>query len=153
MDTPRFILRETLVSIVINTVLSIGFFLLVFGRSQTVPLWGVGNWVFDAIPQSFMIALMGTLVPGMMAGKALRTRKLAVNGEPQPFSRLALRALVTALIAAAAGYALAGLVAELSGLKHFGWMLALAIKAAYGATLAAIVTPFALRAALAARHS
>jgi ABC-type amino acid transport system permease subunit len=150
MDTRRFIFRETMISVAINTVLSIGFFLLIFGHTDRVPLWGMGNWVFDAIPQSFMIALMGTLVPGLIASKALRTGKIAVKGVPRPFSRLAMRALVTALIAAAAGYASAGVVAELSGLERFGWTAALAIKAAYGAALAAIVTPLSLRAALAA---
>lgn len=153
MDTRRFILRETLVSIAINTVLSIGFFLLVFGRTNPVPLWGMGHWVFDAIPQSFMIALMGTLVPGMMAGKALRAGNLAVHGMPKPFSRLAIRALATALVAAAVGLLLAALVAQLSGLASLSWMAALAIKAVYGAALAAIVTPLSLRAALAAGQS
>lgn len=145
MNTQRFILRETMVSVAINTALSIGFFLLVFGRADRVPFWGTGNWVFDAIPQSFMIALMGTLVPGLMAGRAW----LSVSGPPGPFSRLLLRALATALIAVAAGWALAALVARLSGLTSLDWAAALAIKAGYGAALAAIVTPIAIRAVLA----
>lgn len=149
MNTQRFILRETMVSVAINTALSIGFFLLVFGRADRVPFWGTGNWVFDAIPQSFMIALMGTLVPGLMAGRAWRSGKLSVSGPPRPFSRLLLRALATALIAVAAGWALAALVARLSGLTSLDWAAALAIKAGYGAALAAIVTPIVIRAVLA----
>lgn len=39
MDTRRFSLRETMISLAINTLLSVGFFLLVFGRTDRVPLW------------------------------------------------------------------------------------------------------------------
>jgi hypothetical protein len=43
MDCARYIRRETLVSIAINTTLSLVFFAAVFGFGGAVPVWGVGH--------------------------------------------------------------------------------------------------------------
>ena len=87
MSHTAYIRRETLVSMVINGVLSLAFFIAVFGRTSPVALWGMGHWVFDFIPQSFMIALMSTLVPGALTAKLtietpLGTYKLCTLAAP-----------------------------------------------------------------------
>lgn len=77
MNAQSYIRRETGVSIVINSVLSLLFFFLVFGMDDPIPVWGMGQWVFDFLPQSFMIALMSTLVPGYLTAKKLKAGQLS----------------------------------------------------------------------------
>ena len=145
-----YLIRETLVSVVINTALSLAFFLLVFGRRDPVTVWGVGNYVFDFIPQSFMIALMSTLVPGLLAIRRRRAGLVERTAPPKWLPRrLVPRALVAGLLAAVIGTGVVAILLGALGLQTLEWTLALAFKLAYGGTLAAVVTPPTLRAALA----
>jgi hypothetical protein len=147
-----YIRRETLVSAVINTVLSFAFFCLVFGIGRRVAVWGLGGYVFDFGPQAFMIALMATLVPGALARNALRKGHVApwTGGSRLPAGLLP-RALVMAVVSTAiAVAAIAGL------LMAAGWTMltppfALLTKLAFGALLALVATPPGLRAALSPR--
>jgi hypothetical protein len=157
MTHTAYIRRETLISMVINSVLTLLFFLLLFGGMAHVPLWGMGHWAFDFIPQSLMIALMSTLIPGLLTRRAVASGRIIANGPPSrlpanPVVRavlvaLAVTAIVVALVAAAHFMASADHAAP--GTIPFA--AALAIKLAYAAVLAAAVTPPGLRAALAAR--
>lgn len=149
MTQDVYIRKETLVSMVINGVLSAFFFLLVFGLAESVAVWGMGNWVFDFLPQSFMITLMSTLVPGALTAKRLKAGVI----EPGSFGTrlprsLLLRALLLAVLAAAIGTALVAGLAVLAGVKEMGLAQALSFKVAYGIALGAAVTPIGLRAAL-----
>ena len=72
LTTAAYIRREILVSAVINGTFSALAFTLVFGGLEQVPLWGVGNWVFDFLLQGFMVALMATLVPGILARRKIK---------------------------------------------------------------------------------
>lgn len=144
-----YIRKETLISMLINGVLSLVFFLIVFDRSATLPVWGFGNWVFDYLPQSFMIALMSTLVPGALTAKRLKSGTL----KPAPYnsrlpSSIVARAIVMAVFTAPLGTVVIALATRLAGLEAIGWMYALALKVMYGAGLGAIITPIGLRAAL-----
>lgn len=150
MTHDAYIRRETFVSMAINGVLSLVFFLIVFGRASVIPVWGVGNWVFDYLPQSFMIALMSTLVPGALTGKRLRAGALQPSSNTSRLPRsLPLRALLLAIVAAPVGAALVASIAWASGVDALAWTPALAVKVIYGVMLAAIVTPIGLRSALA----
>lgn len=147
-----YIRRETRVSMAINAVISLAFYLLVFGRSDPVPVWGIGEWVFDFVPQGFMVALMSTVVPG-----ALATRKLAA-GTVEPFAgaallprSLALRALLLATVSATAGTAIIAAIIWLAGANTLANISAGAIKVGYGALLAALITPVGMAAALSTR--
>jgi len=144
--------RETLVSVVINSALTFAFFCLVFGLGRRVPVWGVGAYVFDFIPQAFMIALMATLVPGALARKALRKGQVApwLGGSRLP-RQLWLRALVVAVLSAL--IAVGGVAALMTAT---GWTIlsplpALLGKLGFAVLLAVIVTPPGLRAALTPR--
>lgn len=98
MTQGAYIRKETLVSMAINGVLSAVFFLLVFGTAQTVLVWGAGNWVFDFLPQSFMITLMGTLVPGALTARRLKAGEIQPGGHASRLPQsLVLRALMQAL--------------------------------------------------------
>ena len=152
MDHKAYIKRETAVSIVINSVLSALFFWLVFRGVDPVPAWGMGNWVFDFLPQSFMIAFMSTLLPGALTGKAIRAGKILANGAGNFLpANLFLRALVLALMSALGGTAIIALGATVTGTTELSPMMASGLKVAYGAILAIIVTPPGLRRALAGR--
>lgn len=151
MSTAAYIRRETGVSMVINAVLTLAFFLLVFGRGgAAVPVWGVGAYVFDFVPQGFMIGLMGSLVPGALAGKARRAGKVAALGVASPWpANLILRSLLLALCGALAGVVLSGAALTLLGLAQLPWGTGLAAKLVWAGLLAAMVTPVSLRKALA----
>ena len=152
IEPGAYIRRETAGSIVINTVLSLGFFLAAFGRTDPVQVWGIGAYAFDFVPQSFMIALMSTLVPGLLTAKRLRAGAVGrLDAASRWPSSLVLRAIVLAVASAVIGAGLATLVLRALGAEGIPWGVALAAKLAYGAALAAAVTPIGLRAALAAR--
>ena len=149
MTQEAYIRKETLVSMVINGVLSAVFFLLVFGVAMSVPAWGVGNWVFDFLPQSFMITLMSTLVPGALTAKRLRSGEIQPGTHASRLPRsLVLRALLLAVLAAAIGTGLVAGVAALTGINELALIPALGLKVLYGIALGAVVTPIGLRAAL-----
>ena len=149
MTHDAYIRKETLISMAINGVLSAAFFLLVFGMAPSVPAWGVGSWVFDFLPQSFMITLMSTLVPGALTAKRLKAGVVQPGGQASRLPRsLPLRALLLAMLAAAIGTGLVAAVTTLTGIKALDWLPALGVKVIYGIALGAIVTPIGLRAAL-----
>jgi hypothetical protein len=150
MQHDRYIRRETRVSMAINTTLSLAFFVALFGWHGPVRVWGPGGWVLDFLPQGFMIALMATLVPGALAGQALRAGRLAPIGRASPLPRnLVARALLLAAVSALAAASLAAVACTLAGLATLPHAAALAIKLVFGALLAALITPAGLRAALA----
>ena len=150
MSHDAYIRRETMIAIVINSLLSLVFFLIVFGRPDSVVMWGMGQWVFDFLPQSFMVALMSTLVPGALTAKKLRDGVLTPLDTPSRLPRsLPVRALMLAIIAALGGAAIVAAAMWASGLTSLGWTTALVLKVAYGATLGAIIAPIGLRSALA----
>jgi len=148
--TSTYITRETIVSMVINTALSLGFFLAVFGLGGTVPVWGAGHYVFDFAPQAFMIALMATLVPGALAARARRAGKVAPwIGHSRLPARLWQRALLFGFLSALGAVAASAALLSALGLTALPFAPALAAKLAFAAALAALVTPIGLRAALA----
>lgn len=149
MTHETFIRKETLVGMAINGVLSALFFLLVFGMVASVAAWGLGNWVFDFLPQSFMIALMSTLVPGALTASRLKAGTISPAPHVSRLPRsLVLRALLLAVLATAFGTALVAAIVTLTGIKTLDWLPALGVKVIYGIALGAIITPIGLRAAL-----
>lgn len=151
MGHQAYIRRETIASVIINALFSAGVFVLLFHGLELVPYWGIGNYVFDFAPQSFMIALMATLVPGAIAMKRQRSGKLPPGGPANALpGNLVVRGVVLGLASAFCGLALAGALAWLSGAATIDAGQALVLKVVYGAVLAAVVTPPSLRRALAA---
>lgn len=146
-----YVRKETRISMAINAMLSLLIFLAVFGLQRPVESWGVGRWVFDFLPQSFMISLMSVLIPGVLVRQKLKNGALAPVPHRSILPRsLLARALVLAGASAGIGTAsVAGLV-WLMGMEMIAPIPALLFKVSYGAILALIVTPPALRAALAA---
>jgi hypothetical protein len=137
-----YLARETAISGVINGVLSLGFFMVLFRDLDPVPVWGARSFVFDFAPQSFAIGLMATLVPGLLAVRAgndvARVDVSLVAG----FDRVAVvrHALGHAVLAAAAGTAVFAGAFEMVGAETVGRTAAVALKVAYGVLLGATVT-------------
>lgn len=146
-----YIRRETCISMAINAMLSLLIFLALFGLRQPVKSWGVGKWVFDFLPQSFMIALMSVFIPGILVRRKLKKGALAPVPHRSLLPRnLLARALIVAVASAGVGTALVAGLVWLTGMETIAPIPALLLKVTYGAILALIVTPPALRAALAA---
>lgn len=147
---PRHIRRESLVSAGINAVISVGFFLAVFGGIDPVPVWGIGNYAFDFVPQSFAIGFFASFVPGLLTARALRSGSLTMLGRPAPGAAPILgRAILNALAAVVIGGGLCAVLLWLAGVEQLGHAAAFALKVAYGALLGAIVTRLMLARMLA----
>jgi hypothetical protein len=140
-----YIATERRISIAVNALLSLLFFLLVFGLPARVPVAGPGGYAFDFVPQSFMIALMSTLVPGLLTAARIRQRRIA--GSAETGVAIVRRALLTAVVAALAGGVVAAVLLY-SGVATLPLVPALAAKILYGAVLASVVTPIGLHRAL-----
>lgn len=142
MNDAEIVRRETAISVVINVFLSAVFFLAVFGVAVPAPVRGVGGYAFDFLPQAFMVALMGSMVPALLTARRLRTGRSGA---------IMRRCALVAVLAAAllGGAALALLYA--TDLNRIAPLLALAIKIIFGGAEALILTPGAVRHALASR--
>lgn len=145
----RHIAKETRISVLINSAFSLVFFAIVFGVGKPIQVWGPGNWVFDFIPQSFMIALMSTLIPGLIVRRKLQAGVL-VPTDRRTLLRAGLftRSLLLGILCAAVGAGLAAAFALLLEVRQIPPSIGLPIKVAYGGLLALVVTPLSLRAAL-----
>lgn len=142
-----YVARETAISVVINVVISLLFVWLVFGGDAEAARQDV---LIDFIPQTFMIALMGSLIPAAITrGKLNRG---AVARIPGPPSRLPHNLFLRSLLIAVAATLVVGGAAAILTVALLGTSIDLEtltiVKACYGALVALIVTPPALRAAL-----
>jgi len=153
MSGGRYIGLQTAISIVINVVLSALFFLLVFGWNDLVRVWGLRGYAADFVPQSFMIALMSVLMPGLATERKLRSGQLQrlSSGTHLP-EHVALRGLTLACLSALGGGATAAVLLRLSGFDALSWGTAFGLKLLYGGLLGGIITPIGLRAGLAQRR-
>lgn len=143
-----YLRRETRISIAINSVLSLLFYVAFFRPFADVALaWrGLG---FDFVPQSFAITLMSVLVPGYLTRRRLAARTIApLEGRSVLPRALPWRGLVLAVAAAGVGAAFGIALGAVTGGVVVHWGVGAAIKIAYGAALAAVVTPIGVRAAL-----
>jgi hypothetical protein len=141
-----YLRTETAISIVINAVLSLGFFWLVFGFAPFVPVAGLGGYAVDFLPQSFMIALMSTLMPGIITAGRIRAGR--IGGQAQSTGALLRRSVLTAVVAMLVGITIAAILLVISTEAALPWGPTLFAKILYGGLLAAIVTPIGLRYAL-----
>lgn len=146
MSPANYILREVLLSAVINAAISVAFFLAVFGTSGDVEVWGVGELVFDALPQGFAIGLMATLVPGLMARKKVMEGMLPGAAPiPPSAASIALRALRNGAFAMLVGAGVWAGAAMALGIDRVDYTVAAGAKVAFGALLGTCITLVVLR--------
>ena len=144
----RYIALETVISMIINIAFSALFFFLVFGRSDHIDLHG---FALDYFPQTFMITLMSVIVPTILTRKRVNGGRLVRRGSAFG-ARLPKGVILRAILLACTACVTLGAVAV--------WITAsfwpaepahsnlLLLKLAYGAVVAAILTPIGLVAAL-----
>lgn len=145
-----YVRRETFVAVLINSVLSAVFTFLVFGRRDGIALWGLDGLALDFVPQTFIITLATVVAATVLTRKRVRARGIERLAEVP--TRLPSNVVVRAvLLAALATLLLGGAATVVSALMWegpVGFIAILVPKIVYGAAVAAIVAPFALRAAL-----
>lgn len=149
----RFILREACIGAVLNAMLSYGVFWLLFRGASRIPVRGFGNFLFDFLPQGFMVALMSAFVPGLLARRAIARGQF-------PGTQTAFAMLPRALPAKAVVLGLAavvvlslpmiGVVAAFGG-EMIDWTTASALKMAFGAGVSLAITPISLCSIIPAR--
>jgi len=140
---------ETVVGGGINAILSLIVTWLTFGGRASAP-WccSAGSLTFDALPHSFAVAFMATLVPSLLV--LSRARKGAIEGcaSPQRWparvrTRILTRAVVIGAVAGAIGLVL-HLLAAPAMATELPLATVVAYKAAYGAAVSTVATPIAL---------
>lgn len=142
----RLLIRETIVSALINGAISAGFFLAMFGFSGPVVIWGVGNFVFDFAPQGFAVAFFAAFVPSLILAKAMRSGVAGGSAKSIiPTGRILLRAVAAGIFAMVVSLALWAGVLTLTGLDVLPAVPAFAMKVAYGLFLGGTVTFLVLR--------
>lgn len=130
--------REAAIGFAINAVLSLAFFVGIFGLAQHLLGWA--QLAPDFVPQSIAVALMSALVPALVARGKL-------GGAVRP---ILLRAAIFAIGGAVLGLVLM-LLAGAAALPPIAWGTALGMKILYGGALGALVTTLVLRRMLATR--
>lgn len=145
-----YIAIETTISVFINGSLSLLFAWLVFSGCARVDLWGVHGLAVDFVPQSFMIALMGTVVPTLLTRSRLAQGKLTTMAARHLWlpSNLLVRGLTMAIGSTLIGGGIAVLQLTILMSEPVSIFAVYAIKLGYGCLLAAIVTRMALLRAL-----
>lgn len=146
----RYVRNETLIAMLINSLLSAIFTLLVFGRREAIALWDVDGLALDFVPQTFLITLMTVVAATLLTRKRVHQQTIERLSGPPP--RLPSNALLRALLfAITATVVFGGLATGVLALVWNGSASFAAIiipKIFYGALIAALVAPIALRAAL-----
>lgn len=150
LDKSRYLLKEATVSALINAIISTAFFFGFFSGIDPIPIWGKGGYALDFLPQSFAVALMSALVPGLLARKAIAAGRFGAMGAPR-LSRVFMRSVAWAIAGLVAGAGLATIVLLLTGVNTVSALSGLALKIVYGALLGALVTHRSV-AALLSRH-
>ena len=147
VDSNHYVARETAISVLINVALSLFFTWLSFGGEAYAPRDSV---LVDFAPQTFMIALMGSLVPAAITrGKLRKGAVLPLEPGSGRYPRnLFLRSLLIAVLVALVVGGIAVALTLASGAETFSFGPLMVGKAIYGAVVALIVTPVAIRMAL-----
>jgi hypothetical protein len=147
----RYLLIETSISVVINSALSLFFAWVVFGQREVIELGGSDGLAVDFLPQTFMVALMSTLVPSFLTRKRVRQSQLAgLASAPLRLPRnLLLRALLVAVVAVVVLGLAALLLTPVLATDPMSRAAAFASKVLYGAIISVPITLLALRCALA----
>lgn len=146
----RIIRRETAISVIINIAISAAMFALVFGFAGPAAVRGLRGFAFDFLPQAFMVALMGSLVPALVIASRENVLPCVQFARLTGKTAIAARAV---LVAVAAALALGGSALGLLYMTRMATMPPLAgagIKMLFGSAVALLVTPGSLRHVLSA---
>lgn len=142
----QYVRAETLISMVINIALSVGFVFLVFRGQQRISTSGLHGIVPDMAPQTFMVLLMSCLVPGLLTRRRIAAGALTLHTAAgrSTSSAIVLKGIILALAGTVAAVALSWAILPRllpMGVNFGSFVVA---KALYGMLLAAMATPWAI---------
>ena len=137
----RYIARECQISAVINGIMSVVAFVVVFGLDRAAPNISASSFAADFAVQGGVVGLAATAIPGLLARRAAAQGKV----DPRSVGALSARELLRRTIGIAA------LTAAASAAVWWGNLTVLSVaavpvivgalcKAGYGAALAACCT-------------
>lgn len=148
-EVRRYVRTETTFSTIGSTVVGTVVFMFVFGVFEPVPTRGVGAYAFDFLPQGFMTALICAVAGGGVTRARIRKGAIAPMAGPVPrISSFWGRGIIYGLAALVLGSLPVAALIMASGIDIMDWSLAVTGKIVFGAAIAMIVTPRALRDAL-----
>lgn len=146
----QIIRRETALSVVINIAISVAMFALVFGFSGPAAVRGPRGLAFDFLPQAFMVALMGSLVPALVFASRQNVLPCVQFAKLSGKTAIAARAMLVAVVAALAlGGAALG-VLYMTGMATMPPLAGAGFKMLFGGAVALLVTPRSLHHVLSA---
>lgn len=136
--------RETGVSSVVSAVISFVAAWLTFRGEEAVESAAMA---FDALPQTFFVALASMLIPALLTARRIRIGRLdpGPRAEPRPTLTLLLSVLCLAAGLALLAWLIQGYLLALTGQDAWDPLPFLAAKTTYGGLLAACLTPLAIR--------
>lgn len=139
IDLPGLLRREQIASALINAVLSLAFFTLVFGlAARPLDMGAPDRFALDFLPQGLMVSLMASLVPTLLARAKLRKTGLAPTGIARIVGTGVAIGIASAVVLAA--------LCLLGPMTQVPSHPALAFKIVYGAGLGLGCTRLALTA-------
>ena len=142
---------EIIVNTMINIAFNFGFARLLFPRGTLIGLWGVHGLALDAIPASFVPAVMMTFVISAIVRGRLRRGLRVDTGATLPVQlpeRMLMRAAVIGLLAVALVAFPAVSVLAVIWNDPWSWAQLVPFKLVFSLFHALIVTPIVVLAAL-----
>lgn len=136
--------RDTIASAVVNAIVSIGFFLLVFGW---VPVAG-RSLAIDFLAQTFGITFLGGIVPSFIMLARVREGSVPSAGPVPSGARQIWRLFVLALAAMPLLGGAAALLMLAFGPAMMSPQTAVIVKSLYGGLVGILMTPPILRSAM-----
>jgi hypothetical protein len=150
----QYVVVETLISVAINTALSVGFVFLVFHGQSQIPPTGRRGSAADMAPQTFMVVLMSCFVPGLLTRRRLLAGTLSwheAKGNAL-LSKVWLAAAILALLATCLAVAVSWSILPYLLPSEITFRSLAIGKALFGMLLGAIVTPWAIAGVLRVSH-
>ncbi len=146
----KYVLTEGMIGLTIGAIFSLVFALALFGGQVSVALWGSRSIILDALPQTFMIALTGTLVPTLLARWRIRHGILKPITTVRKFrpTNVVYRSFMVAFAVTTIGVGLHVLVLPRLTPPTWPLMWVVVFKTLYGGSIGIIVSRFAVRAAM-----
>lgn len=143
-ELQQLIHRETIVSAIVNAIMSVAIFAVFFGlASRSLAVGRMDGLAIDFLPQGFMVSFMGSLVPSLIMQAKLRKAGMQAVA---PSSRRIASVVAIAVAVGLASAVTLMVLASFGPLRVVHSYQALAFKMTYGAILGFVSARFALRA-------
>jgi hypothetical protein len=146
----RYLLRESLISSIINVILSVAIFTALFRDQPAHIFGGSSQFTLDFLAQAFFVGFFSALPPSLLTRKRLKSSEIsALPGRPLfGINSAFLRSLVLGVAALFAFGGLTLAVAAIVPLQTIGFQAAVIAKAVFAIAVSMVFTPVAIIATL-----